>query len=151
MSRLLLRFICLFSLSIWLGGFTFYSAVVIPILHRSLGVGQTGPITQRVTDFINAAGGVTVILWWLSAWVERSANPAIARRARLALLAGSTITLLVLVFLHQVMDRRLESSGLSGFYVLHRAYLIASTAQWLMNLGLFAAVLVLWRDDGSTK
>ncbi len=44
------------------------------------------------------------------------------------------------------MDGRLESGSLRGFYPLHRIYLIASTAQWLANLGLLAVVLVPWRD-----
>jgi hypothetical protein len=144
MMRLLLPFACLFSMSIWLGGFTFYSAVVIPVLHDSLGVAQAGRITQRVTNYINAAGGVTLIFWWLLAWSERSAKPAFGSAARLALLAGSTIILFVLVSLHLVMDARLESGGRNDFYALHQAYLIASTAQWFTNLGLIWAALVLW-------
>jgi hypothetical protein len=147
MRLLVLRFLCLFSLSVWVGGFTFYSAVVIPVLHESLGSLDTGFITQRVTDFINAAGGVTVALWWLAARVDRSAKPALAGRTRLVLLAATTIILLVLIGLHDLMDERLEAGTLRGFYPLHRVYLIASTAQWFVNLGLMAVVLILWRNS----
>jgi hypothetical protein len=138
MRRPVLRFLCLFSLSIWVGGFTFYSAVVIPVLHESLGRLDTGFITQRVTNDLNAAGGVTIALWWLAAWADRSTPAARARRTRLGLLAASTILLLGLVGLHHLMDARLESGSLRGFYPLHRIYLIASTTQWLVNLGLMA-------------
>ena len=104
MRVLALRFLCLSTLSVWVGGFTFYSAVVIPVLHESLGRVETGSITQEVTNSLNAAGGVTVALWWLAAWTERSARPVLARRIRLGLLAATTIILLVLVGLHRVMD-----------------------------------------------
>ena len=89
---------------------------------------------------------MTVALWWLAAWAERSAHPALARRARLGLLAASTLMLLALVRLHQLMDSRLDTGTLRGFYPLHRIYLIASTAQWVVNLGLMAIVLVPWRN-----
>lgn len=146
MRLLVLRFLCLLSLSVWVGGFTFYSAVVIPVLHESLGSLDTGYVTQRVTDYINAAGGVAVVIWWLLAWVDRSSGPALARRARTGLLAATTVMLLGLIGLHRVMDSRLESDSLRGFYPLHRIYLVGSTVQWFANLGLMADVLILWRD-----
>lgn len=80
----LLRFLCLVALSVWVGGFTFYSAVVIPVLHESLGRLETGFVTQRVTNHLNAAGGVAVVLWWLVAWVDASPGPGPARRTPLA-------------------------------------------------------------------
>ena len=140
---LVLRFVCFLSLSIWVGGFTFYSAVVIPVLHESLGSLETGLITQRVTDRINAAGGVTVALWWLAAWVDRSDERSRARRTRLGLLAATTVLLLGLVCLHNLMDGRLDSGSLRGFYPLHRIYLIISTVQWFANLGLMAGATTL--------
>lgn len=93
MRLLVLRFLCLVSLSVWAGGFTFYSAVVIPVLHESLGSLETGYVTQRVTDYLNAVGGVAVALWWLLAWADRPAGPAVAGRARLGLLAATTLLL----------------------------------------------------------
>ncbi len=149
MRLLALRFLCLFSLSVWVGGFTFYGAVVIPILHESLGSLDTGYVTQRVTDYLNAAGGVAVVLWWLAAWVDRPSGPALAGRARLGLLAATTLILVGLIVLHRIMDLRLESGSLRGFYPLHRAYLVASTAQWIVNLGLMAVVPILWWDRNS--
>jgi len=151
MRLLVLRFLCLFSLSVWVGGFTFYSAVVIPVLHESLGSLDTGYVTQRVTDYINAAGVVAVVLWWLSAWVDRSAGPALVKWARLGFLAATTITLLGLIGLHRVMDSRLESGSLRGFYPLHRIYLVGSTVQWFANLGLMAVMPILWREGQARR
>ncbi len=144
MRVLILRFLCLCSLSIWVGGFTFYSAIVIPVLHESLGSFDTGLVTQRVTDSLNAAGGVTMALWWAAVCLDRPASPILAGRIRLGLLVATTIVLLVLVGLHRLMDDRLESGVLRDFYPLHRIYLIASTCQWFVNLGLMAVILVLW-------
>ncbi len=143
MRLLVLRFLCLLSLSVWVGGFTFYSAVVIPVLHDSVGSLDTGFVTQRVTDYLNAAGGVTVVLWWLLVWADRPSGLARARRARLGLVAATTVILLGLIGLHRVMDGRLESGSLRGFYPLHRIYLVGSTVQWFANLGLMAVVLTL--------
>ena len=146
---ILLRCLLLVALTVWVGGFTFYSAVVIPVLHESLGSLDTGFVTQRVTDHLNAAGGVTWALWWLAAWVDRSAKPDLARHLRLWFLVATTIILLALIGLHDLMDRRLGSGSLRGFYPLHRTYLIASTARWLANLGLMLLVLVFWRNSSS--
>jgi hypothetical protein len=57
-------------------------------------------------------------------------------RVRVTLLALTTGFLACLVVLHGVMDAKLAESGTRGFYPLHRAYLLVSTAQWLVNLGL---------------
>ena len=141
---LVLRFLAVAGMAAWLGGFTFYGAVVVPILHDELDRLQAGGITRRATDALNAIGAATLSVWWLAALAERSLGPARMRRVRAALLAASTALLAGLVALHAVMDRRLDSVGLRGFYPLHRAYLLASTAQWLVNLAILAASLALW-------
>ena len=52
-------------MAFWLGGFTFYSAVVIPVLHDRLGSPlETGLVTQRVTDALNLLGVGTITLGW---------------------------------------------------------------------------------------
>ena len=140
MWRSVLRFFCLFSLSLWMGGFTFYSAVVIPVLHESLGRLDTGSITQRVTDYLNGLGSVALGLWWLSAYAERTGWSGRMRRTRLVLLTGTTLLLLTLIALHRIMDGRLEMGKLRDFYPLHRSYLVASTAQWFANLGLMVLI-----------
>src|SRR4051794_20888768 len=99
LRSLALRALCLLALSVWMGGFTFYSAVVIPVLHDTLGSLDTGNVTRQVTDSLNAIGVVTLVLWWAAAWVERSTGSARQRRTRLTLLSATTALLLGLIYL----------------------------------------------------
>lgn len=132
----LLRFLSLSSLAVWLGGFTFYSAVVIPALHEHLGPSEAGVVTQHVTNTLNGFGAAAVVLWWLLAYCDRRGVSTGAQRWRIALSFLTTALLVGLIALHRLMDERLTSVGLRGFYPWHRAYLITSTAQWVVNLGL---------------
>jgi hypothetical protein len=131
-----LRFLGLVTLAIWIGGFTFYSAAVVPVLHQALSTAEAGSITRRVTVALNAIGVAALALGWWLAVAERGQGTARRRRARLGLLAATTAALAGLIALHRVMDHRLDAGLLRGFYPLHRAYLIVSTAQWFVNLGL---------------
>ena len=141
LRSLALRVLCLLGLLVWMGGFTFYSAVVIPVLHESLGSLDTGYVTQQVTDYLNYIGVGAVLVWWVAAGVERGDGPSRVRAMRLLLLATTTLILVGLIALHRVMDGRLETGSLRGFYPLHRVYLITSTVQWFVNLGLMTVLL----------
>jgi hypothetical protein len=58
-SRLLCTFY-LVALAVWIGGFTFYSGVVIPALHDQFGDAfLVGMVTRRVTDTLNGIGVAT--------------------------------------------------------------------------------------------
>jgi len=51
------RFFVWCALVVWLGGFTFYGAVVIPTAHRILGTHlDVGFITQEVTRWRDLSG-----------------------------------------------------------------------------------------------
>lgn len=141
---LALRVVCVLALAVWVGGFTFYGAAVLPTLHRLMPIREAAKVTRRVTDILNGVGGGTLAVWWLIAWLERASGTARPRRVRLGLLAATTALWLVLVVLHPVMDRQIDAGQLARFYPLHRAYLIASTAQWFANVGLLAVSLALW-------
>jgi hypothetical protein len=135
----ILRWLFLVALSIYIGGFTFYSAVVIPILHDRLESSlETGLITQRVTDMLNLLGSATLSLGWcvygLSTVYERRSDRGSSWK--IWPLVISSICLVVLLMLHRVLDRKLETSTFAGFYPYHRAYLWTSTVQWIANLGL---------------
>jgi uncharacterized membrane protein len=133
----ILRRLFLVALSIYIGGFTFYSAVVIPVLHDRLeSTLETGLITQRVTDVLNLLGVVTLSLGWgvygLSAVREFRSDRA--SRWKIWPLLISSVCLVVLLVLHRVLDRMLETNTFAGFYPYHRAYLWTSTVQWFANL-----------------
>ena len=57
---LALRSLAMIVHAVWLGGFTFYGAAVIPILHEEYGSLDGGLITRRVSDRLNALGVATV-------------------------------------------------------------------------------------------
>ena len=142
---LALRWVALVTFAIWFGGFTFYSAVVIPVLHDELGgIGQ-GAITGEVTNTLNAIGVGTVAAWWVLVGVERSVGGRRARWGRVGLLAVTTAVLFGLIALHPVLDARLEAGSRRDFFSLHQVYLIASTVQWVVNLALLALTLGLWQ------
>jgi hypothetical protein len=132
----LVRPLFLVALSIYIGGFTFYTAVVIPILHDRLESSfETGLVTQRVTDALNVLGGVTLVLGWSAFGLMGVCQGRISRWQSSPLLISS-ICLVALVVLHRVMDQKLSTASLTGFYPWHRAYLWISTIQWIANLGL---------------
>ena len=134
-----LRVLFLVTLSIYIGGFTFYSAVVIPVLHDRLESSlETGLITQRVTDVLNLLGVVTLSLGWsvYGLGAIRAYRGDRSGRFRIWPLVISSICLVVLLVLHRVLDRKLETNMFSGFYPCHRAYLWTSTVQWFANLAL---------------
>src|SRR5262245_47242438 len=136
----LVRLLALLAFSVWLGGFTFYSAMVIPVLHDVMDSTDAGSITQRVTYRLNALGIVALVGCAASLRLDRARTAACSRNA-VVLLATSTGLLLFLVALHNVMDRLLAGGSLRGFYPLHRLYLVASTVQWFVNVGFMASFM----------
>jgi hypothetical protein len=147
---LLRRFLLLWLLMFWLGGFTFYAAVVVPIGTEVLGSTVTqGWITREVTFWLNVAGAVALAAW---AW-DLAAGPAPIRRVqwlRWVLWAGLALLLVALVVLHPRLDALLDRDrervlDRSTFRTLHRAYLWVSTVQWAGAILLSAATLWSWR------
>ncbi|HWE40746.1 MAG TPA: hypothetical protein VG406_29670 [Isosphaeraceae bacterium] len=147
MSRrdLAARSLAMLAMAGWLGGLAFYGAAVIPVLHDAVGGTRAGlTITPRVTDRLNLVGLGVLALWWPLVVAERDLGPARARRLRVAALGLSTTILSALAALHRVMEHHLDTTGLAGFYPYHRAYLLASTVQWLANVGVLVASLAIW-------
>lgn len=139
---MVVQFAAALAFSVWVGGFTFYSAAVIHVLHDELDSLQAGSITQQVTDRLNAVGVAALVLCGIGLRLDRAWDDSRTRRILTVLLATSALLLVFLFVMHEVMDRRLAASGLRGFYALHRVYLHASTAQWVVNLALMAGFLV---------
>jgi hypothetical protein len=144
--RSLLRALSLWLLTVWLGGFTFYTAAVIPILHDQLGSPlETGLVTQRATQVLNLLGLVTVALGCMRASFGRTESGERGAPARWGprFLLISAACLAALLLLHRVLDSRLETAELHDFYTIHRVYVWVSTLQWLANLGL----ILCWAGD----
>lgn len=145
---LVLRWAALVSLAVWFGGFTFYSAFVIPVLEEVLGKRDAGSlVTREVTVTLNRLGVTTLAVWWLLLAVERRLGGLWPRRARATVLLVNTGLLAVLFPMHQTLGRMLDEGTTRGFYRLHENYLIVSTAQWVALQALLVLSLWLWRAD----
>jgi hypothetical protein len=150
MPTLLARLLALWAVTFWLGGFTFYSAVVIPLLHHELGSAfETGLVTRRVTDVLNLLGIATITLGWIATLTEQTGKAPVPkwRRWTIVALAVTTVCLVILLALHSVLDRKLDEADMHGFYPLHRLYLWVCTVQWFANMTL----LTCWATAGQRR
>lgn len=128
------------AVAFWLGGFTFYGGVVIPVGIKVLGSHlRQGFITQQVTAWLNVIGtfALSILLWnTLAIWRVRE------RVLRIGL--ASTWVAMVLIqielfIMHPMLDRLIDAHARAildedRFGFLHRVYLISSTAQWVAGL-----------------
>jgi len=130
----------------------FYGAVVVPVGSNVLESDQLqGWITRSVTNYLNAAGLVALIVWGVEI-LTTSDLCSKRRRFRWA-----TWTLLLLLFgliawLHIRMDALLDVDGFQildrpRFRVLHSWYLTISTIHWAGSLVLLATTLLAWRAE----
>jgi hypothetical protein len=139
----------LVALTFWLGGFTFYSATVLPILHDELGSLEAGRLTGQVAFALNGYGVAAVVTWWILAVQERALGGRWPRRLRWGLLGVTTAILAGLIALHPVVSMRLEAGSMREFRTLHLVYLNASTVQWGVNLAVLAVSVWIWRGVDS--
>ena len=66
---LIRRFLVVFVLMFWMGGFMFYGAVVVPTNRIELkDMPQRGTITQRVTEWLNFAGTLALLVLFVDAY-----------------------------------------------------------------------------------
>lgn len=146
------RLLMTFAVMFWLGGFTFYAAVVVPIGTAVLGgPAVQGDITQRVTTWLNLAGGVALAFW---AW-DLAADPAPGRLrqvGRWLLWTFLAATLLMLFWWHPLMVALRDAPEYSretqrSFRRLHRLYLWTSTFQWGAALVLILSTIRTWRQN----
>jgi Domain of unknown function (DUF4149) len=147
----LCRFVALVGMVVWVGGFMFYGGVVVPILDEALGSHDAGMLTRRVTNSLNAIGMVVVLWSFLLAWLERRTGTRRTRATRIALLIATALSLAALAILHIIMDNHLDRYGLRGFRIWHRRYLMVSTGQWIVNLGLLAVYLQVWSKSDERR
>jgi hypothetical protein len=148
---LIARFLAVGAMSLWIGGFTFYGGIVIPILHEFMTTSEAGEVTRRVTDALNLIGLVTVVVWSVLLVVERNQGSGWAKHLRILAFGGAAGLLAGQGILHEIMDARLDAGSIRGFYPFHRVYLGASTLQWGLNLFVLYLSLILWDRRDSRK
>jgi hypothetical protein len=149
------RWLLLWALMFWQGGFTFYGGVVVPVGSAVLGSErEQGFITRSVTNYLNLAGAVALAVWGWDLTAMR-ATSAGGRRLRGALWAGLVLSLVVLVWLHPKLDELLVPEDVSvldrhRFRSLHERYLVVSTIQWAGCLLLTALTISAWRVEDAS-
>jgi hypothetical protein len=150
--RLARRCCVLIALMFWLGGFTFYASIVVPIGTRILGSPlRQGFITREVTGDLNVAAalGLLVLAW-----------DVLALRGRWHLrrwsLGGLWLVMAacqaLLFALHAHLDGMLRAKGLivtdpDLFHSAHRAYLWIHTVQWGAGLAFLPLMLRSWQVE----
>src|SRR5262245_51181146 len=143
------RFVAVLALTFWLGGFTFYGAVVIPIGRGVFG-SAFGQVTSPVTTALNIAGALTLAVL---AWDGLQCRDRVVwrRRGRWLTWLAALVTLAALFGLHAWLDQMMaagaDSLGDTVFYTVHRAYLWTGAAQWLAAVIHAGLLLASWRDE----
>jgi hypothetical protein len=144
------RFLVLVALMFWLGGFTFYAGVVVPIGRQVIGSAQSD-VTQQVSGYLNLSCFVALVpLLW-----DCHATRDSCRRRRLArwfCCAAILVTLAALLVLYGALVSMLhQPDGASvkegAFRMGHRAYLWVSTLQWLAGVVYTFLTIRAWRAE----
>lgn len=146
------RFLVFQALLAWQGGFLFYSAAVVPIGTEVLGsAAAQGAITARVTDVLNLCGLAALGLLAWDLIVTRDPKPR-RTAARWWCWAVAGVCLYLQFVLHQLLDYFMDPGRTHivigpPFRPVHRAYLWASTVQWLAGLVLAWLTLRAWMAE----
>lgn len=149
------RYLAMAALVFWLGGFTFYVSVVVPlgtkVLRSAL---RQGFITREVTYWLNVSAAVALAL--LAADLlgrDPSRRRRWARRGLWLFMAACQVGLFVL---WGTLDGLMVSRGMlvtdpEAFYPRHRAYLWLHTAQWAAGLVYIGLSLAAWRAEDRAR
>ncbi|HEX4589563.1 MAG TPA: hypothetical protein VH120_06520 [Gemmataceae bacterium] len=152
---LLRRFLVVAALMFWIGGFTFYAAVVVPIGTDVTGSKEgQGAITRQVAPEINWSGVAALTIFAVDIALTRSLRRW--RRARWLAWLGMAVCLAALMAMYPHLDRMFHGEEAylddrSVFRPWHRAYLWTITVQWGFAI-LFAILsLAAWRCEDRLK
>jgi hypothetical protein len=135
------QFVVIAAIAFWLGGFTFYSGVAIPMGVEVLGTHRrVGFITERVTNWLNVAGVVALaIFFWNMVLGWRGSGKVLRYTLLVTWLLMAAIEV-ELISLHPVMDRLLVTQPIRDildpdrFDTLHHVYLISTSIQWFFGM-----------------
>ena len=131
------RYAVLLTFALWMGGFTFYTLIVIPTGGKVLGSERdVGFITQQVTNWLNWIGLLALVVLGWNARAEGWALQNFFTSAWLAM----AVTEAGLFLIHRVIDNLLDIEAhkihgpLDHFFVWHRSYMAVASVQWLAAL-----------------
>jgi hypothetical protein len=145
-------FLVVAAIAFWLGGFTFYSGVAIPMGVEVLGGHRAvGFVTERVTNWLNVAGVVAIAIFAWNTWLGRRTNGRALQRTLMITLIVMALIEVELILLHPVMDRQLvfqprrDILDEDKFELLHHVYLISTTVQWVFGMVHVWCICMMWR------
>jgi len=130
------RFVFFAAVAFWLGGFTFYSGVVIPIGSRILGGHlRQGLITQEVSRWLNVSAAVALVVMVWDMWALWRDATKVNRRVLATTWIAMAVLQVGLFGLHPAMDGLVDLSrgeilDQARFDVLHHIYLWGVSVQW---------------------
>lgn len=152
MSSALRRFLVVQTFLIWQGGFFIYAVVVVPIGTAVLeSASLQGAITQRVTNWLNVIGLLSLVLL---AWDQVEVRTF--RRSRWIAWSFLAVTLAVQIGLHPSLDRMFDSELRSfadrpTFKFWHGVYLWAAVVQWVIGLMAVWFMLRAWHAESRSR
>jgi len=129
--------------ALWMGGFTFFTAVSLRVAHKVLDdPGDFGFVTQVVTDRLNVIGLVAVLLLAVQLASVWRPMPLRSRLFVSATWLTLAITLGLMFVQHNQIDVLIDFQQRvvldhDAFEVIHNRYELVATIQW------FAAVVHL--------
>jgi magnesium-transporting ATPase (P-type) len=153
LGAILFRTLVIATFALWFGGFTFYVAFVVPIGNDVLGSARTqGFITQQVTNWLNVVCGFAIGLMILETIRGRIVLSIRGRWTEIAMLVLMIGSLIVLIWLHPIMDEMIDVADESitdetRFYGLHRIYLWVSTFQWIVAWVWLFLTVRRWQEE----
>ncbi len=148
------RFLVLTPLIVWLGGFTFYTGVVIRVGHGMYPDGETiGFLTRDVTFWLNCIGLLSLALLAPNCRLDSRAAPRRLRWGLFASLALMGAALTALLFLHGAITGTLDMAAhrvveRARFHKLHELYEAVATVQWAAALLHLWCLLAVWQRNG---
>jgi len=150
------RILLVLLFTIYWGGLTFYTGVVVRIIHLVLNDPmQGGLITQQVTVALQGLGFLTLpfMIWNAAGIVKHSRQLGFTLLVLTAVLACALIGLLVTHSqLDAVIDREaMEITDRVLFDAGHRRYNQLTTVQWVAALLYLPVTLIAWRKVDSAS
>ena len=144
--RILRRFLVVLALTFWQGGSMFYGAVVVGIVRAQLGQPERSLITQRVTQWLNLAGTIALLLLFTDVW----ASILPVKRWRWLTWSGMALPHVAMVWLHHELSRQMAVPGFvrsdqRAFLSWHALYLSCNVVQWLAAMAFVVVSLRAWR------
>ncbi|MBI3875236.1 MAG: hypothetical protein HY300_04615 [Verrucomicrobia bacterium] len=148
------RFLVRTLLIVWLGGFTFYTGVVIRVGHAMYPDRETiGFLTRDVTFWLNWIGLLSLALLAPNCRLDSRNAPRRLRCGLFASLGLITVALTALFLLHGAINGTLDVAAhrvveRARFHKLHEIYEAVATVQWAAALLHLWCLLAVWQRNG---